>query len=550
MAFNDKELEIIQAGVQSGKNRQEVTDALVRFRTGVVPTAPAPVEPTPTVRDTARDVGVGFAKGAGETLNFLQNLNPANQALQAVGAQSQFFSDDQLKANNPAQLVGKGVQMGVEALVPAGLLTKAGVKAARPLVDDIAARSKGIITRPSKDLQGTVGEVIQGKSDDIEPALRAFSSVDTQGVTTYKELSTRLDETVTKLSDEMDVLLSREARTFTPDTAAIRTATEDGTTVFQSPVDDALSQLQTFYQKTNDPLKAQQIQTIVNKYQSQGLSLGEINDIAKLHGRELSAFNANGKLASGLSKQSAENTRKGVKNVVRQSLEGDEAKALDSQMSDLFTVRDLVDKNVEKVATLEQRIQERGLLEKIGHGAAKTLDVLSGGTIRGVVGGLLPRGVGHKTMNALDLQDNLRKNLDLIDEALKKDTDDALIDAAKKLNTAPASSADDLFEKRGMGERITTALKDNRGALNPNRSISGSPFGSSTNFNKLSPKGETVVSQFIRHVKGDKKLGTSELRSVLSDIQTIADNAGVARRGNETNQQLAKALAAKYGIPF
>jgi hypothetical protein len=114
-----------------------------------------------------------------------------------------------------------------------------------------------------------------------------------------------------------------------------------------------------------------------------------------------------------------ENTRKGLKDVARAGINGAEAKKADALMSKLYNVKTLTQKNIEAVNKLQQRIEERGLIEKIGHGVSKYADILSGGAIRGVIGGLLPRGAGYKTLNALDLESLLERNLKIIQEAGK-----------------------------------------------------------------------------------------------------------------------------------
>lgn len=121
--------------------------------------------------------------------------------------------------------------------------------------------------------------------------------------------------------------------------------------------------------------------------------------------------------------------------------------------------------------------------------------------------------------------------------------------APQKIN--PTSNAEELFQNKGILDRAKEVLKDERGSASVGTpmkdKLTGQP-GSRLNFNKLSDKGETVVSKFLRHMDGTDKLSGDELRIVLQDIQTIADNAGLARMGNESNEMLAKALADKFGF--
>jgi hypothetical protein len=114
-----------------------------------------------------------------------------------------------------------------------------------------------------------------------------------------------------------------------------------------------------------------------------------------------------------------ENTRKAIKDVARSGINGEKAKLADQTMSSILNTQTLIKKNIEAVNKLQQRIQEMGLLGKFGHAVTKYADLLTGGTIRGVIGGLLPRGAGYKVMNALDLEEVLGRNLNIINNAIK-----------------------------------------------------------------------------------------------------------------------------------
>ena len=85
---------------------------------------------------------------------------------------------------------------------------------------------------------------------------------------------------------------------------------------------------------------------------------------------------------------------------------------------------------------MAEKIQERGLLERVGYKAAKVADILTGGSLRGIMGGILPRGVGYKVMNALDLEGVLQRNLNIIQNALKVG-DKELIQLLKKQKLTP-----------------------------------------------------------------------------------------------------------------
>ena len=67
------------------------------------------------------------------------------------------------------------------------------------------------------------------------------------------------------------------------------------------------------------------------------------------------------------------------------------------------------------------------------------------------MGGLLPRGVGYKTLNALDLEKHLKNNLEVIQKAIKSKSDDEINRILSKL--------DDSLPK-GKGETLKTSASN------------------------------------------------------------------------------------------
>jgi hypothetical protein len=188
-----------------------------------------------------------------------------------------------------------------------------------------------------------------------------------------------------------------------------------------------LGQLENYFTKTNDVAGAEKIAQIRNKAETTGLTIKELNDIARLHGSELNAYNASGELASGLTKQAAENTRAGLKTTARGLFGDNTYKVIDSEISNTMRVRDLASKMVENVNKLQQKIKERGILEKLGRGVATTLDHMMGGGLKGFMQYFLPRGQGLKTLNALDLEKVLQKNLKTLQKLLGANVSDATL---------------------------------------------------------------------------------------------------------------------------
>lgn len=101
----------------------------------------------PSAFQTLKDVGIGFAKGAGATVKGAVDIGKSIQSvlpepistIPGGSTGPSVFDGINLKAENPAQMVGKVGEFAAEVLFPTGLLTKGG-KAANATLDKIGTR--------------------------------------------------------------------------------------------------------------------------------------------------------------------------------------------------------------------------------------------------------------------------------------------------------------------------------------------------------------------------------------------------------------------------
>lgn len=302
------------------------------------------------------------------------------------------------------------------------------IEKGKQLVDTVVEKGKQLIT-PPKTKEQALGQIAQGKAEDVKPLEVALRTMDTTGVQTFQELQGKISETIPTIAKQVDNELAKDIGIYKPKDLTIKGKTQGGKEVSTDYLSRALGNLSELYRKTGDNVALGNVNELIAKTNKTGLTRKEVNDISRTYGIEFGskAFNKLGDPLTSVNAQAFENTRKGLKQVARQGLGGKEAQALDAKLSALYDTKKLIDKNVEAVNKLQQRINERGLVEKVGHFVAKYLDLVTGGSIRGFVGGLLPRGAGYKVMNALDIETALRKNLDIVEEALKKKTDEELI---------------------------------------------------------------------------------------------------------------------------
>lgn len=328
------------------------------------------------------------------------------------------------------KVVSKAANVTEKAASATAKVAKEGVKAVGESVDAFrAARQPARIAAQEAKVDDAVGRILQGAPEDVPAAKRALSQVDTTDVRTYADLNGKLNARLEAVRKKLDTELDTKYPDRIPADKLMQKTTVGDQIVTTNPVKDGLDEMITFFQKTNNAPEAARYLQLKNKFETEGLTLKEINQISRDHGKNLNAFNASGELASGLSKQAAENTRKGLKQVVRDRLPDDVklpdgtntniSKELDSQMSDLLDTLKLTEQAEVKVSKLENRIKNRTLAQKVGGAAADVADLATFGTLRGFVGKLIPSNMGNKTMNYLDIQKELQKNLKEIDKLLE-----------------------------------------------------------------------------------------------------------------------------------
>jgi len=278
--------------------------------------------------------------------------------------------------------------------------------------------------RNLNEIKKRTGEIIQGKTNDIVNATRELSKVDPKHFTTYESGEAALNKKINTINEGLEKSLATDKRLFKVEDLNYNRNIGGKNEVFND-VNAGLNQLEEFYTKTNNVNGLSMVGKIKSKLQNEGLNLVEINNLAKLHGKELSGFNANGELASGLSRQSAENTRIGIKKIARDKFDNPLYESADESMSNLIKVRDQFTEMKEKVNILKQKIQNRSLGEKVGNLFGKVINLVGLGSPKGFVESFLPRGRGLKVLNALEIEQNLEKNLKriqkLIDPTLKED---------------------------------------------------------------------------------------------------------------------------------
>jgi hypothetical protein len=233
----------------------------------------------------------------------------------------------------------------------------------------------------------------------------------------YQTLVSRVDDNMQVLGDSMDEVLSKDTTKHTLNKLD-DVVTVGGKKVKTNYVAQALDDMDDLYSKTNDTANAERIKQLTQKAKTEGLTVKEINDIAKEYSTKFSekAFKVSGDPKMGVNAVKLENTRSGVKKTLRNLLPDDTAKKIDTAFHENYTTKKNLQKVDKAVNALEQKVIKRGAWEKvtgkIGKGV-RSIPILGKG-LKGLVAGMIDSNVGNKSYNAMGLNDTLAKNLKVL----------------------------------------------------------------------------------------------------------------------------------------
>lgn len=327
---------------------------------------------------------------------------------------------NRFEESNPRTAAVVGAVGNIASVVPAAKVTQIlGREAINAPMDAVKLARSSSVPEIAERASKAVGQIVQGQKKDIGPALNVLKRIDTKNVKTYDDFVGAVKNNTALLGQTMDQVLSKDTTKRTLDTLA-KVQDVGGTKVSTNYIKQALEHLQELYTGSNDAVSAQRIANTLQKADTEGLTVKELNDIAKQYGSEFGgkAFTKLGEPRTGVNAVAYENTRSGVKETLRSLLPDDTARKLDKQISENIRVEELVEKMAERANKLLQTVNERGILEKAGGIIGKAIDIASLHSVSGILGGISKQSnVGLKTMNALDLEAAIKKNLKVIEQA-------------------------------------------------------------------------------------------------------------------------------------
>lgn len=323
------------------------------------------------------------------------------------------------------------------------------------------------------------GKILQTSPEETVSGERALQSVDLKGVKDYKDLSSRFKTKVDENTVSVDKSLDKDTQ---PHKAEELSNTNPTKTDFTQK---AIDQLKDYYTKTENPSQLKKIENIETKYKSKGLTAKEINNLARQHGKDLNAYNQNGQLASGLTKQAAENVRTGVKEAARSLMPDEDTRSIDKETTDLLKAKELAEEMHEKVEKLKNTIEKPGKLKWLAGKAGKILNTITFRTGEGFIKSFFPDylNLGEDSkLNPIQLQEQLGKNIEALN-ALNKMTTPEIKNAYeaylekynKKPLALPAPEPGSPHSFVGSGKTIIN-IPDEKGVQMPKSQINSEPL--------------------------------------------------------------------------
>jgi hypothetical protein len=405
----------------------------------------------------------------------------------------------------------------------------------KPLVEGAGKLKEKVFPTEVKTPESITGQIVQGETKDIPRATKVLSEIPSQGINKYSDLKSTLDSKVSSMVNKLDTKLSQSPIHNNPTQLKdwYKMDKVDGKIITHNYVEDALNQLKDYYTKTNDAVNAEKIAQTIQKANNEGLTIRDVNNIARLHGQELNAFNASGEIASGLSKQALENTRSGLKSTARDAYGNKEFELLDEKISDTIKTRDLINDQVEAVNKLQQKIKTRTVGEKLGRLIGEVVNVVGMNSPKGFLEYFLGRGTGLKTLNALDLEGALNSNIKTLRELFQKEVpEETMIKKLEALISNNQGLSNQALPEGKSSMNLTNKVPPQKNStINSNTSITknGKSFQPKSQIGKMfqeASKGGTqggkitiTVPKFVRQ------------RMMSEDIKYIGDNIDRLKKG-------------------
>ena len=371
---------------------------------------------------------------------------------------------------------------------------------------------------------------------DIKTATKALPTVKLEGIKDSAEASARTEAQIKANVKAVDEAYAKDTTPHKPaefdkQVKVSNELTRDPKTgkmisnyEVKNPITDAITQLKDYYEKSGNTADYQKMLDIEAKFKNEGLTAQEINNLARQHGRDLNAYNANNELSSGLKKESAENTRKSVKAEARKF--APETEAIDAQIADQIKLKQMFDDMTEKFQRLKNTVEPAGPLKKLGSFVGVATNVLTGRFFEGFFKKLIPdfNNLGADTkLNIKDVQKKLAPMIEEFNKILKETEGLDPVKAKAKLEELMKNKGSllDIFPKsKGAIPKIAKPVLPPENAVAKISSELKSKYPNAEIVLKQGKNGGVHLDMLaIKHAERGKGLGTK----IMNDFTRLLD---------------------------
>lgn len=282
----------------------------------------------------------------------------------------------------------------------------------------VKVKQAGKITKAKESVDKAVWQIIQWDAKHIEKAKTALLSVDTKWVKDYKWLSQVIWSKKVAVMESLDDVLATNTNVFTPkDTTIISKVGTNWVKTSTNHVWKMIDDLVEYYTRNADDYSRALVEDAKITYQKWWLSVAKINNLAKEYGIVSKAFTKTWDPLTSVTKQAFENTRRWVKAFIRSQFDNDAAKLLDQSYSQLETTQMLVDNMAKKVNSLQQKVMDKWFIEKVWEKWWEAINFITQWWLKALMSKFLPSNIWLKTMNSLEIEKHLVRNLKIIEKA-------------------------------------------------------------------------------------------------------------------------------------
>lgn len=401
------------------------------------------------IETIAAGVG-GEVKGVGALAKLSKAIGPGAKIGTLYGAGSALKEDKSMGEAAKRAIIG-----GVTGKA-ADLALRYGGKQLSKLGENIKKSRATAAAKKAAQSDELVGKIIQGKTKQKASGKIALKELGSEGIKTYSDIKEKIIKKIPELAKKVDKELEKDTNLYKLKDLATKEKSIGGKTVETNYVETVLKHLKEMYEKTGDKVAAQNAAESLAKAKTVGISRKEINNLARAYNVEFGkkAFSKSGEALTSVNAKMYQNIRSGIKEVAREGFGGTKAAAFDKKLSAIYDIQNIINRNVEEVNKLQQKIQKRGLGEQVGRKGFDAMNTVTGGGLKGFIERGMGRGTGLKTLNYLELEKNLAKNLKLLEKANKATTNEGLLKVLEKLGSGMVTSGKAISAIPGAAETL------------------------------------------------------------------------------------------------